>query len=289
MSGVMLAGPPTLAQDASDHSSTSVSTCPPGTDANVAGPVHQDRPGGEQSIDALAFDRQAGRIVAVVDFHQTWSFDVCTNSWSRIEGVDLPIESEPSAYDVDRSLPDVLRGAEDPWYFRLIVYDPGADRFVAYFGDSCVGFAPDDVPDDCAGDRTMLLDPETGAWSETRAVTPDMNFGWSMTGHEIAYDESTGRVVIFSDGRVIAYDVAADAWEVLHEESPYSDMGPWPVGPLARQGHAIVYDALNERIVAKGGEARTGGDPMFVPADDVWAFDTRSLEWTQLLARSTTG
>ena len=96
----------------------------------------------------------------------------------------------------------------------------------------------------CTGDSTWLLDPEDAQWTEARAVTPDMNWGYFPSGGENAFDEATGRTVIFSDGRVIAYDAGADAWEVLHDEPPLSETDPWPVGPLARLGPSLVYEAV---------------------------------------------
>jgi hypothetical protein len=62
--------------------------CPPGSTPDKPGPVDQARPS-EVSHLSMAFDRRAGRLVAVVDVDdavETWTFDVCTNTWTRMRG-----------------------------------------------------------------------------------------------------------------------------------------------------------------------------------------------------------
>ena len=65
--------------------------CPPGTDPDEPGPVDQARP--PVSPWAIAFDRRAGKVIALAastkgsqtdNGLQTWTFDVCTNTWTRM-------------------------------------------------------------------------------------------------------------------------------------------------------------------------------------------------------------
>jgi hypothetical protein len=197
-----------------------------------------------------------------VSSYAVWSYDVRSDAWEEIPGQGSEAMAPHSV---------------------LAAYDPSAHRVVAYAPDTCSGFADEDLAAaGCAGDDTWLFDPTDGQWREATSA-PDLNTGWFPTVGEIAYDPSSQRVVAFSDGRVIAYDAAADAWQVLSEVPTLAGLD-LPVGPLARLGHAMVYDALNQRLVVIGGQSRTGGDPMWVAADGVWAFDTGTRQWTELLA-----
>ena len=135
----------------------------------------------------------------------------------------------------------------------------------------------------CTGDGTLLFDVDDRSWQEGSSA-PELNLGWAPSGGEMAYDVASGRAVIFSDSRVVAYDATTDEWEVVYDEQLVSSADDLPIGPLARLGHKVAFDPINERLVVIGGQVRTGSDPMWVSADDVRAFDTRSREWTELLA-----
>jgi len=90
------------------------------------------------------------------------------------------------------------------------------------------------------------------------------------------------RTFVFTDGLVAAYDAAADRWETLAVAQTSPD--GFGYGPQNRLGHWMAYDPVNERLVVAGGQYRTADG--WVAADDVWAFDPATREWTQLLARS---
>ena len=60
------------------------------------------------------------------------------------------------------------------------------------------------------------------------------------------------------------------------------------IGPHHRVGDTIVYDPTNERIIVIGGDARMLVEsPFWVSMNDVWAFNTNTGTWTELLAQST--
>ena len=92
---------------------------------------------------------------------------------------------------------------------------------------------------------------------------------------------------MFSDGRVIAYDAAANRWEILEEGFDPRHGEDFGTGPTSRLHHSIVYDPLNERLVVYGGSYRTPDpDRIWVQANDVLAFDPATGEWTVLLEAS---
>jgi hypothetical protein len=68
-------------------SATPAFACPPGTTPDQPGPANQARPpvSGFNNDLLAAFDRSAGKIVAVVQRSvgtkwETWAFDVCTHT-----------------------------------------------------------------------------------------------------------------------------------------------------------------------------------------------------------------
>ena len=74
--------------------------CPPGSTPDEPGPVDQARPR-RWPWSAMAFDRRAGRLVALADTGdgvETWTFDVCTNTWTRMHP-----NREPPSFELRRS------------------------------------------------------------------------------------------------------------------------------------------------------------------------------------------
>jgi hypothetical protein len=66
-------------------------TCPAGTDPNAPGPADQQRPQpAPYSNQAAVFDRHTGRIVYVDEAAETWTFDVCTNTWQQMNPEGVP-------------------------------------------------------------------------------------------------------------------------------------------------------------------------------------------------------
>lgn len=305
----------------------------------------------------MAFDRQAGRIVVLATREdpsspETWTFDVCTNTWTQMHPSQEPPGRVQIVYDAKSDLTIALDSVgvwaydlaantwtakgvaplapqgggqprlvydpvsglvvaqafasssetetpselwtydveTDTWFpfrragapavglFGLLAYDASVDRIIGYAGVPSVT----DV-----SYRTRLFDIRTGTWSTAGAVTPAVSFGWGPSGGEIAYDETMERTIVFSDGRVVACDAAADRWEILVEGFVPGQSGAWPTGPTARLGPSMVYDPVNGRLVVYGGQYRTS-DPnnLWVQADDVLAFDPATRQWTVLLEAS---
>ena len=101
-----------------------VPTCPPGSTPDTPGPAGQARP--PSSPWASAFDRRAGRVVLVAPITPddgpgvaTWTFDVCTNTWTRMH----PNREPPTlwarlVYDVDSDV-TLLVSSRSVWAYDL--------------------------------------------------------------------------------------------------------------------------------------------------------------------------
>jgi hypothetical protein len=98
-------------------------TCPDGTDPSTPGPVDQARPPpGSVGNRQAAFDRHLGRIMYVDSENETWTFDVCTNTWMNMNP-EPASEASLVVYDVDS---DVTVGFENE---RIWVYDAQANTW----------------------------------------------------------------------------------------------------------------------------------------------------------------
>ena len=103
-----------------------------------------------------------------------------------------------------------------------------------------------------------------------------------------AFDPVSQRTFVLLNGQLATYQTGADHWDAV-----YPGNG-WPkkvrlggaesgelAGPLARTGHSLAYDPVNQRILVFGGiwqttkgEKKTG---------DVWAYDVPTNTWTELV------
>jgi len=319
-------------------------SCPPGSTPDQPGPADQPRPlGGE--VVAAAFDRVAGKIVYLSNMieypttlaeadgaHETWLFDVCTNTWSLAQRGGPPVVYPISAvYDsaagITLAVSDDVTWAYDSstnsWTrrdaiapemkFRRLAYDAAAGRVVTSPGEAPYPVWSYDAEADAwqpaasatpgrtgsssehriltydgtvdrllAYDRgsVELFDEGSGTWEPTGTTSPPVRYGgWISRGGSIAYDEAVGRTVLIGADAVIAYDAAADEWEVLSGD-PTVDS---PMGP-GRLHHRAVYDPINERTVMVGGIVKVlDPDVIWAPRDDVLAFDARTREWIELV------
>lgn len=320
-----------------------VPACPPGSNPDKPGPVDQARP----PAGSMAFDRGAGRIVLVADASngaETWTFDVCTNTWTQMHPDREPPDARQLVYDVDSDVTIAIDGSTRVWAYdleantwtekgfapdgypslqfrlhdpvsglvvatgddgddntrdlelwsyevetdtwtpirqanrlaiepRKYAYDASVDRLVAYSNAGDWLLEP----------RTWLFDLRTGTWSGTGAITPQFSFGWiGPPPPAIAYNEAAERTVMAGQGcRVVAYDATADRWETPYiAPSEYSRARVAPA-PECRDGRQMVYDPVNERLVAYGGTVYTGCT--WEAPDDMWAFDMATRSWTLIV------
>jgi hypothetical protein len=229
--------------------------CPPGSTPDTPGPVDQARPPTFEM--SMAFDRDAGKIV-LIGQGQTWTFDVCTNTWTRMDPAWNP------AFDV----------------FRMLVYDAGARQaiYVAEDGTWAYDLASDtwtrrgDAPGldalqvrlvhDPVGDRVIALelgpdptwsgrmwsyDADTGAW---QLVAQHAQLS-AETGRQLllAYDQSVGQLVSYSlDGAVRLFDLGTGTWSAPGAESPPFAYGT-PMMNRFSFGGEIAYDEAARRTV----------------------------------------
>jgi len=238
-------------------------SCPPGTDPNTPGPVDQVRPANEEtSIVPAVFDRHAGRVVYVNALGETWTFDVCTNTWYQMH----PTGTAPDdlngglVYDVDSDV-TVAFGWE-----HISVYDANTNTWTHPANDR-LGYDTDQItPYGGAYDPVSGLiitsafrrssETNSDSW-EFWAYDVDTN-EWTLLGplrwepsnegqfDFLGYSEQLDRLIVtgwvYAEAETMLVDPRTGDVTVLPIESPSIDIVFWSVGTYGAAG-GTVYAA----------------------------------------------
>jgi len=223
-----------------------LSTCPAGSTPDKPGPVDQARP--PESFGGMrAFDRRAGRFVALVDILtgnevtgvETWTFDVCTNGWTRMHPNREPSRSAGElVYDVDSDV-TILVTSREVW-----AYDLRADTWTRK------GSLPP-------------IDPTSSIHVTSWAYDP-------VTGLVVAAAAEIAAAAEFEGSRppeLWSYDVATDTW------TPIRQGGQAATGD---RGVRFVYDASADRMVGFAATQSEDGSGY-----ETWLFDLRTGTWSR--------
>jgi hypothetical protein len=234
--------------------------CPAGSTPDKRGPVDQARPSESPHL-SMAFDRRAGRLVALAgvdDAIETWTFDVCTNTWTKMHPDQEPFGWVELAYDIGS---DVTIGVTscrdclvDP-HGVVWAYNLQADTW------NKTGVAPTDVTglsyDPISGLVVALGDEDDpytsppvlwsyrvgpGTWAQMRQA------GEFDLGVRVTYDASVDRVVAYSVDRAVGlFDIRTGTWSWSGAVAPgIYGSGMWGAPP------AIAYDEAAQRTVVFG-------------------------------------
>jgi hypothetical protein len=161
--------------------------CPPGSNPDEPGPVDQARPT-SAAVERIAFDRRAGRVVAVMSTPdglapETWTFDLCTNTWTQMHP--------------DRELPDFVVGQ--------LVYDVHADAMIGIVNR----------PEGALPGRVWAYDLDANTWIQKGLAPSGVALG--------AYDPVSGLVVaantVVDAIDLWTYDLATDTWTRIRQAS----------------------------------------------------------------------
>jgi hypothetical protein len=193
-----------------------VFACPPGSTPDRPGPVDQARPIGLAPTGAaLAFDRRAGRLVALTTAGgrvETWTFDVCTNTWTQMHPNREPPGGGPLVYDIDFDV-SILVSSESAWS------SPPGENHVS-------------VPQ-AVSSRVWAYNLQADTWTEKGDAPTDSALR--------TYDPFSGLVVATSNEELWSYDVDTDTWTPIHEANQSGSFG------------ALAYDPSVDRMVAYTG------------------------------------
>jgi len=256
-------------------------TCPTGADPDVAGSAIQDRPaGGWAGLLAGAFDNRTGRIVYLDEARETWTFDVCTNTWRQMSPTgEVPFElSGGLVYDVDSDV-TVAFG-----YGGISVYDAGANTWTWQDHNPIGQFPPSGaVYDPVSGliVTTVLTDSYLDAWAYDAETNSWALIGRLWEGGEdyvwfelLGYSGEVDRLVFASLDNVTALvDPRTGTKTIIETPTPAISFG-WP---KAQYGQAADSTFVAEGVWVGGGMF----DTQF--PDQICGFDIDTSTWTLCL------
>ena len=201
-----------------------------------------------------AYDSTSDTVVAIGvggwETATSWTYDVAADTWSN--GPDLPLTARVHSI--------------------LMAYDPTIDRTVAWVRTGSLGL--DDVT------TTWLFDAHNDEWIQANTDTDSgVSTGYGAYGGFFAHHNGTGLSVMFSASEFATFDGIRQAWTYRLDENLRDTA-------LDRWEHSFVYDAVNDRLVLVGGVARMDEEAIWVPIDDVWAYQPATEQWTNLLPPS---
>ncbi len=247
-------------------------TCAFGASPNEPGPIGQERP--EAAFNGMlagAFDQRLGRIIYVATDRETWGFDVCTNTWRRLDPTGTaPTESSAGlVYDVDSDL--TISVSSLIW-----IYDAEANGWSTAGG---IGNAYGAVYDPVSGlvvttdyvdDRSMALwayDVDTDAWT----LVGDL----PQAGDLLGYTPELDRLIIATwDNQTMLLDPRSGEATIVATETPAVQFG-WP--------KASYGTSAETAFVASGVKAAGGGIVDVFPGF-ICGFDPATSTWSSCFA-----
>ena len=251
-------------------------TCPTGADPDVPGSAIQDRPApGWAGLLAGAFDSRTGRIVYLDEARETWTFDVCTNTWQQMSpsGVVSGDLSGGLVYDADSGVTVAFT------WNSAFVYDADDNTWIRQAPDP--PFTPwGAVYDPVSGliITTELTDSYLDAWAydvETNTWTligrlwegePDYHW-FELLGRS----GETDRLIFASvDSLTALVDPRTGTKTIIETATPAISFG-WPKAQYGPAGETVF---VAEGVWVYGGMF----DAPF--PDQVCGFDVETSGWT---------
>ncbi len=226
---------------------------------------------------AAVYDPVSGLIVVRdIVSSEMWAYDVDTDTWTSIRQGPISPPGPGGVFDDS--------GSGDR-YDQLHAYDASTDRLVLYLTDNRSGFGG---WDGAGTEMTWTYDLRAGEWTVEDVATPELHVGgyYVLSGRPPTtrrLGEPSLPAMVWSAPTTRAMH----EWEILWEGS--SEPNAYESGTGPHHGLMIksMYDPTNDRIVVIGGYARMlEEEPFWVDMDDVWALDTATGTWAELLAPS---
>lgn len=146
--------------------------------------------------------------------------------------------------------------------YQRMVQDPSTGRFILFGGQ--------DRQYAALGD-TWSYDPVGDAWTN---LQPSGDLPPARWGHSLVYDPITHTVLLFGGrNETVRFN---DTWSYSPSANTWTRLVPTGTIPPERSGFGAVYDPSAGRFFVFGGAS---GD---VARNDLWAFDSTAMAWTEL-------
>ena len=186
---------------------------------------------------------------------ETWTWNTTTGKWANRTGTG--------------SAPAPRSGA-------AMVYDSKWDKMVLFGGRAGSGYNYED---------TWEWDPKTGTWTD---VTNAGSHPSARSQHGMAYEVSTGKILLFGGGRSDSnsYDGTGvvvslgDTWELDAATHVWTAVTTTTT-PTARHDLGLVWDPVHNKAILFGGMQMDVSGVTGIPKQDTWEFDPSNATWTE--------
>ena len=288
----------------------------PGTDAILALTLSETRPTRVTTYSSATRQGVEGTLPQKLI---PWAYSVDRDEWALIPTMAFPPGFESAALThavLDPTTGQVLFLMEAAGSRTLWSYSPGWRTLTQLGGQVPAGRSGDPAlildakarrlvlvlwgsPSEIPGE-TWTFDLLSQKWTDQRARPPDLSFeesnGWSALAsrREAAFDPVSRRTFILMGGQLARPQTGSHQWDVVYPRHGWPSKvrlleteGGGLAGPLARTGHSLVYDPINQRMLVYGGTWQTAKGE--IRTGDVWAYDVPTNTWTELVRPITPG
>lgn len=219
-----------------------VATCPQGSEPDRPGPASQARPLLYERGVSAAVDAQSGMVVVVDDIGATWTFDLCTNTWTK----------------------PPVRGPAPPEWPRL-VYDAVSDLTYAVGDAEILGF-----------------DVESATWSVVSTRDEELDGASGYNRVVLDPEHRTVYVYNAGNGELSSYDVVHDSWTRIAQGKVHPPVGVHGLAAFDASVGRIVLKVLYsaEGPLTDTGEPRS--TPPVPVYSQTWTFDPATGTWAKV-------
>ena len=255
--------PPTTAIESSHHDLGAI----PATESAVWQKLGSSTTPDPRYLQAVAFDSARGVAVMfggtnmspnggmVTPNQETWEWSTTTGKWTNRTGTG--------------TTPDARSGA-------AMVYDSKRAKLVLFGGRAGSGYNYED---------TWEWDPATGLWTD---VTNAGSHPSARSQHGMAYEASTGKILLFGGGRSDSNSAdgsgvvvsLGDTWELDPTTHVWTALSA-AAAPAARHDFGLVWDSTRNKAVLFGGLQIDVSGVTGIPKQDTWEWDPSTATWTE--------
>jgi Galactose oxidase, central domain/Kelch motif len=171
-------------------------------------------------------------------FNDTWSYDLPTGRWTRVN----------------------TAGAPSARWGASMVYDQADDK-VILFGGLFGGYDGRSRLGDI-----WIYDPASRRWTKPRPSGPVPP---ARAYASMVYDQADGKVILFG-GFAGPQGLLADTWAYDPATNQWSMLAVGHAGPSRRDFSSMAYDKAANTIVLFGGQTGSNGNIQATDLNDIW-------------------
>ncbi|MFX1536239.1 MAG: Kelch repeat-containing protein [Promethearchaeota archaeon] len=174
-----------------------------------------------------------------------WAYDYSTNTWTELH---------PTVNPSPRINPS--------W-----VYNPDHQSVFLFGGMDSTGRKAD----------TWIFNYSDNQWIQ---IFPEAS-PQARDSHSMVYDPVNQKVILFGGYGASYYRILNDTWAYDYTTNNWTELTP-AIGPSARYGHTMIYDAVNQKGILFGGHSWDDENQIWIFHNDTWSYDYTSNTWIEM-------